>query len=191
MKPYRICPRCKSYNYDLASFDCSNCGYNITRVKIKNTELKPKLTVKIKDEIINVMYGILELSKESFLANKDKIEKCFSDTNIAIFVDKNSYYIDVDQLSEKKREQLLSICPREQLKYYIGRAGIGCQSFEKNNYVSAIHAEFIRDNNQWYVKDCSKNGTFVNGNKISNKEKKHIKNEDIIQLSKLSELKVA
>jgi len=186
MKPYRICKKCKNYNYNLESLKCDNCGYNITRAKIQETELKPKLSLKIKNEPIDIMYGFLKISKEIYLTQKDKFEKCFSDTDIDVYDDKKSYYIDVDLLSEEKREQLLSICQHNQPKYYIGRAGIGRQFFENNNHVSTIHAEFIRDNIKWCIMDHSKNGTYVNDKKIPPKKKHPIEPGNIIRLSNFS-----
>lgn len=53
-----------------------------------------------------------------------------------------------------------------------------------NNVISRIHAKIIYKNNEYYILDMdSKNGTFVNGNKISSKEERILQSGAIIRIA--------
>lgn len=53
-----------------------------------------------------------------------------------------------------------------------------------NNMVGKVHAEIIKDGNLFFIKDLnSKNGTYVNGNRISCNEKHEIKENDRIRIA--------
>jgi len=216
MKHYKICPRCQHHN-SIEAFDCEaeGCGIDITHVDISESDINDKeieaeadaycidithvdtresnindkLTLKFQNEIITIVHGVLKISTDTFQQKKNKIIECLSTTEPMFPFYKDYYYINIDQLSEIEREELKSICTNEYPKLFIGRAGIGSHILKNNKFVSAIHAEFIRNFEKWYIKDySSKNGTFINNKKISHGKQMLINTDDEIQLSKACKL---
>lgn len=69
-------------------------------------------------------------------------------------------------------------------KDFIGRNGIGSLNFNNLRTVSRKHAQFIFENEKWFIIDCnSSNGTFINGQQIEPSKPYEIKNRDKLSLS--------
>jgi pSer/pThr/pTyr-binding forkhead associated (FHA) protein len=64
----------------------------------------------------------------------------------------------------------------------IGRdADINISSLKGSKFVSRVHATFLRDGDNWYIRDeKSSNSTFVNSVRIEPGEKHLLKNDDLI-----------
>jgi pSer/pThr/pTyr-binding forkhead associated (FHA) protein len=68
--------------------------------------------------------------------------------------------------------------------FKIGRDNFSCDFIIDNNLVGRLHAAIIKKYGQYYILDnSSRNGTFVNGQKIRNMTEYSIKNGDEIKLS--------
>jgi pSer/pThr/pTyr-binding forkhead associated (FHA) protein len=56
----------------------------------------------------------------------------------------------------------------------------------KDSFISGIHAQFILENGEVYLKDLdSKNGVFVNEKKLENNNKTLLKDNDIIKIGQI------
>ncbi|WP_188453578.1 DUF6382 domain-containing protein [Virgibacillus oceani] len=89
-------------------------------------------------------------------------------------------YIIVEREDEDERVEL------QKDNYIIGRADKGTDYVEKTIGVSRLHVEFIKLADTYGIKDLgSKNGTFINDEKIIPYKIHELKNEDKIQIGKI------
>ncbi len=70
----------------------------------------------------------------------------------------------------------------------IGREGdINVSGLPGSNYVSRIHATFLREGGEWFVRDeNSKNSTFLNSVRLEPGAKVKLKDEDLISFGFMS-----
>ena len=70
----------------------------------------------------------------------------------------------------------------------VGREGdVSVSALPGGQYVSRIHATFIKDGDGWCIRDeGSKNSTFVNSVKVGPGELRRLKPEDLVSLGYMS-----
>jgi hypothetical protein len=62
----------------------------------------------------------------------------------------------------------------------IGRRGAFCDLVVEGHYVSRVHAEIYRENARYFIKDRSKNGTWMNGYRLPYNEAIPLPNEALL-----------
>ena len=68
--------------------------------------------------------------------------------------------------------------------FFIGRLSEQVDYVSSNNAIGKVHAEIISRNGSYYIKDMnSRNGTFINGERIDSNQEYEIKNDDKIMLA--------
>ena len=73
----------------------------------------------------------------------------------------------------------------------LGREHVGKDLFVRHSMISRRHAKIIYSEGEWMIEDIgSKNGTYVNGNKLKAGQKHSLKTMDIVALSETYEFLV-
>ncbi|WP_306293509.1 DUF6382 domain-containing protein [Paenibacillus sp. 32352] len=86
-------------------------------------------------------------------------------------------YLETNQSGHASRISLMKPC------FVIGRAGDGVDYEHKETGVSRLHAEFVRENGQYGVKDLgSRNGTYVNNELLAPYRVYSLNDGDIVRI---------
>ena len=70
-------------------------------------------------------------------------------------------------------------------QHIFGRHPAGSNTLLNNTESSRLHASIQWDGRDWSIQDTSQNGTFVNGKKIPNRLRSHLRKGDLIQFGSL------
>ena len=88
-------------------------------------------------------------------------------------------YLEVDNGKEVRTEEITTD------NYIIGRSG-NLKNYISSTSVSRQHIEILKNNDQYFVKDLkSKNGTKLNGVRLSEGEEKELNIGDVIEIPDL------
>lgn len=83
------------------------------------------------------------------------------------------------------KDIVIELCHSE--RYTIGYADFLSEQFEEADFVSNSHLDIFCRDGQWYVRDHSSNGTYLNGIRIPPNSDKPIKSGDTISLGDKSD----
>lgn len=105
------------------------------------------------------------------LKSLEEIEfnQCTSESNL-----KNNAYI------------LYNNCETQIMKYpyFLGKEKSKCDFVIDSNTISRVHAKIISNNEEYFLVDCeSKNGTFLNGTMLSEKQEYVLHSGDIVRMA--------
>lgn len=180
---------------------------NYKNKKTLEVDKKSLILNKEDEKIINNEndFNILEdksirLEEQNFFKNNDNVKNNVEKNLYSKFKDKEilnvTQRINVDFLAEtsvllnyeSKKFYLLDTMTAE--KIYLNKLEINVGRSDKNdivideNSVGRKHAVFLKKEDDYFIKDLkSLNGTFINNDKLKNKNEYLLKNEDLIKFA--------
>lgn len=142
------------------------------------------------DILYKLIIGLMILFIDAIFSSISVIKYIIDSRNYKMKMGRNQT-IELDEKSVKiygylliekgGRVQRYKIKNREMI---IGRTQGKVDILTENISVGKVHCKILKEGNQYYIIDLdSKNGTYINGNRINPKEKSEIKHRDIIRLS--------
>lgn len=123
-----------------------------------NTQVKKEVKNKITEEVLPI--------------------KRVNETTILVHPDKNYPYL------QKNKNGLIEEIPIKKENFIIGRAEGQADYISQNSAVGKMHAEIVLKYKKYYIKDLnSRNGTFINDNRVEPNKEVEIKCNDKITLA--------
>lgn len=156
------------------------CDYLlVTKLKLwdKKTAKKEKTTKKKAIEKINPIKQRKEAAIEAAFAKEPEQDIHRGALETELLIDTQVDLVVLESADEEKPEKIYIDKP----SFVVGRLKTQVDWVSDNNAVGKLHAELIKKEGVYYIKDLnSKNGTYINGERIASNEMHPIKDNDRI-----------
>lgn len=145
------CPKCGRYNI-AGTISCAakSCNYRFEDCEVTDTSLESNpIYIKICPQCQN-----------ENPASTDNCERCGADITVVIETEK----VPRCALFNLATHQTVLLCNTE--RNTIGREHFLKEQVKNCDFVSRVHADIFHKDGKWFIRDRSRNGTYLKGNRI-------------------------
>lgn len=164
MEKYKVCPYCGKHNFP-KMLECIQCETDLSNIRVVDKKTENKIVESTENVMSGHMIRLCECGYKNAV-NTRKCGRCGEDISDVVPTEEMQEAETVLQcvLASVDGEYAYKIVEKS---IYIGRESGMSEYLSNKLYVSRQHAELIRDNNRFYIRNISQtNFTYVNNVKI-------------------------